>query len=559
MRSQLTRLVLRTCLVYSLVAAIWILLSDRMLRVVVADPDTIVQLQTYKGWMFVAVTTLLLYGILRRELRRWEQEASERQRAEDEIRQLNAELELRVAARTAELTEANAGLQAQIAERMELERQLQEHAKRTSALAELSQSLAGIGRDLQPLCNTIVTHIASQLGDACVLTLCSADGRRLEIVAISHSNPARAGFLRELLASVEYSVDDGLAGRVARTGEVLLLPSLEAEHMRGEIHSAYHEYVNRFGVASLLIVPLLAHGQILGTLGVSRDQPGRPYTTADQSFLRDLASRAGLAIENARLFVVAEEARAEAERASHAKSAFLASVSHELRTPMNAIIGFTGTLLMKLPGPLTDHQEKQLTTVQRSAQHLLALINNILDLAKIEAGKLEVSIAPVVCQEVIDEVATSLSPLAERKALQLRVECPAEPVVIPSDRRMLNHILVNLVNNAIKFTDRGFVAIELERVAAVDGWRTEIRVADSGLGISAADQARLFQAFERVGAADARQREGTGLGLRLSQQLAQLLGAQIAVRSQYGSGSVFTLLLPDVRAEPRPAGYSGAP
>ena len=229
------------------------------------------------------------------------------------------------------------------------------------------------------------------------------------------------------------------------------------------------------------------------------------------------------------------------EQASLAKDRFLASMSHELRTPLNAIIGFTGTLLMRLPGPLTADQEKQLNTVQQNAQHLLALINDILDLAKIETGSIDMPLEQVECQSVIDEVAASLRPLAERKSLQLLADCPVEPIEVQANRRALSQILINLVNNAIKFTEQGSVRITLEQP---QDRCVAIHVADTGIGMRPEDQERLFQLFTQIAHAQTRQQEGTGLGLYLSQKLASLLGGHITVQSAPGRGSTFTLTLP---------------
>jgi signal transduction histidine kinase len=233
------------------------------------------------------------------------------------------------------------------------------------------------------------------------------------------------------------------------------------------------------------------------------------------------------------------------EQASQAKDRFLASMSHELRTPLNAIIGFTGTLLMKLPGPLTTTQAHQLTTIQTSARHLLALINDLLDLAKIESGKVELKLVPIVCQDAIAEVVASLRPLAEQKGLTFTVIAPEEPLVVPSDQRALSQILINLVNNAIKFTDTGEVRVTLAREAVDERPQMTIRVTDTGIGIKAADQAKLFEAFAQASAVDGRRREGTGLGLHLSQKLALLLGGRITFQSAAGLGSTFTFELGD--------------
>jgi signal transduction histidine kinase len=232
------------------------------------------------------------------------------------------------------------------------------------------------------------------------------------------------------------------------------------------------------------------------------------------------------------------------EHANSAKDRFLASMSHELRTPLNAIIGFTGTLLMGMPGPLTTVQEKQLRIVQGSAQHLLSLINDILDFAKIESGDIAIQRAPLICQHVIAEVVSILRPLAEAKGLQLEIQVPPVDLVMQSDRRALSQVLINLINNAIKFTEIGVVRLELRRRQENGRMLAEIRVVDTGIGIHPEDQTKLFQAFTQVDAATTRQHEGTGLGLHLSQKLAQLLGGQITVESEYGVGSTFIVGLP---------------
>jgi signal transduction histidine kinase len=231
------------------------------------------------------------------------------------------------------------------------------------------------------------------------------------------------------------------------------------------------------------------------------------------------------------------------EMASEHKSAFLASMSHELRTPLNAIIGFTGTLLMKLAGPLTVDQDSQLQTVRSSARHLLSLINDLLDLAKIESGKVVLHFEPVNFQDAVEEVAATLRPVAEAKGLMFDVVVPREEVVLATDRRALSQIVINLANNAIKFTEKGFVRIELKECGDRGKPRVELSVSDSGIGIKADDRQKLFQPFEQVHGSTPRHLEGTGLGLHLSQKLAALLGGAIACESEFGKGSRFTLAL----------------
>jgi two-component system sensor histidine kinase/response regulator len=239
----------------------------------------------------------------------------------------------------------------------------------------------------------------------------------------------------------------------------------------------------------------------------------------------------------------------ELAEASRMKSAFIANMSHELRTPLNAIIGFTGTLLMKLPGPLTPDQDRQLGTIRTSARHLLSLINDMLDVARIEAGKLTLALAPVQCQLLLRETVESLRPLAVQKGLALMIDLPADlmPVTIVSDRRALTQILINLVNNAIKFTEQGSVRVSLaQHAGAADNpgeTVTEFSVTDSGAGIRPEDQPKLFQAFSQLDSTSTRHAEGAGLGLYLCRNLANLLGGSLQFSSEFGAGSTFTLVL----------------
>ena len=232
----------------------------------------------------------------------------------------------------------------------------------------------------------------------------------------------------------------------------------------------------------------------------------------------------------------------ELAEASRMKSAFIANMSHELRTPLNAIIGFTGALLMKLPGPLTVEQDKQLNTIRNSARHLLSLINDILDVAKIEAGKVTLEVETVACQALVAEVAETLRPLARQKGLALEVELAAQEIVLDTDRRALTQILINLLNNAIKFTEKGTVRLTLSQRAGSDDI-IEFSVADSGAGIREEDQSKLFQAFSQLDSTSTRHAEGAGLGLYLCQNLANLIGGSLFFHSDFGQGSVFTLAL----------------
>jgi PAS domain S-box-containing protein len=242
-----------------------------------------------------------------------------------------------------------------------------------------------------------------------------------------------------------------------------------------------------------------------------------------------------------------QEKSAEMENANLSKDRFLASMSHELRTPLNAVIGFTGTLLMKLPGPLTRDQESQLQSISTSAKHLLLLINDLLDLAKIESGKIELKPEAVSCQSIVQEVVSTLKPMAEGKGLKLVVAMPERELVLNTDRRSLSQVLLNLTYNAIKFTEKGEVKVELRHNHHDGLVRIEFRVTDTGIGIKPEDQAKLFNAFTQVDSSSSRRYEGTGLGLHLSQKLAELLNGRISFKSEYGKGSEFMMVMEEQR------------
>ncbi|QVL33576.1 PAS domain S-box protein [Telmatocola sphagniphila] len=239
-----------------------------------------------------------------------------------------------------------------------------------------------------------------------------------------------------------------------------------------------------------------------------------------------------------------QEKNEELEKALRAKDHFLATMSHELRTPLNAILGFTGTLLMRLPGPLTQDQEKQLRTVQTSAKHLLSLINDLLDLAKVESGKIELASEWLVCRELLQEIHRSVQLMADVKKIQLDLIVSPPELLIRADRRALHQILLNLISNAIKFTESGRVVVEVHRRNVDSRVEIEFRISDSGIGIALEDQSKLFRAFTQLDHGRSGKIEGTGLGLYFSNKLAILLGGRIQVQSTSGRGSTFTLILP---------------
>lgn len=235
-----------------------------------------------------------------------------------------------------------------------------------------------------------------------------------------------------------------------------------------------------------------------------------------------------------------QEALVRAESADRAKSAFLAAMSHELRTPLNSIIGFTGIVLQGLAGPLTEEQTRQLGMVRSSSRHLLDLINDLLDLSKIEAEQLGVRREELDVEELVNHVAATVRPLAEARGLELEVEVPPEAGRILGDRRRVQQVLLNLVNNGIKFTDTGGVTVRVERG---DG-QVRLQVRDTGIGIREEDLGLLFQPFSQIDSGLARQHEGTGLGLAICRRLARLMGGDVVAHSEWGRGSEFVVILP---------------
>lgn len=250
--------------------------------------------------------------------------------------------------------------------------------------------------------------------------------------------------------------------------------------------------------------------------------------------LQDTNDRLRAALED---LAVAKE---HAEAADQLKSAFLATMSHELRTPLNSIIGFTGILLQQLGGPINEEQEKQLGMVRNSANHLLSLISDILDISKIEAGQLTVAAEPFPLNESIRKVVETVQPLAEKKRLELSVVLPDEVAMITGDIRRVEQVLLNLLSNAVKFTEQGGIAVSCVREA--EFYVTTVR--DTGIGISSEDASKLFQPFHQIDKGLSRKYEGTGLGLSISKKLVELMGGDIHLNSIPGEGATLSFRLP---------------
>jgi len=302
----------------------------------------------------------------------------------------------------------------------------------------------------------------------------------------------------------------------------------------------------RSGDRSAAVAPLLIGDKAIGTLTVVNNKRKKVFTPDDLNLVTMLAGQAAIAIQNAQLYEAAQEA-------DLLKSAFLATMSHELRTPLNSILGFTGIMLQGLAGPLNDEQTKQLGMVRGSSRHLLDLINDVLDISKIEAGQIEIVSEPFDMRQAVENVVRTVTPLAQKKGLAMTIKIAPEVSQITNDRRRVEQILINLVNNAIKFTEKGDVCIECQ--VSDDG--LVIRVVDTGIGIKPEDMDKLFETFRQIDTELNRQYEGTGLGLSICKKLVEMLGGEIWVESEWGVGSTFPftlstdLSLPGTEPEPR--------
>ena len=323
-------------------------------------------------------------------------------------------------------------------------------------------------------------------------------------------------------------------------------------HCRGDlIGTRFKSYFTRPRQAGEAIRRVLSEGKVTDYELTARAKNGAETVVSynattfydQEGRLQGVFAAARDVTDHKRFELALQEKNIELENADRSKDRFLASMSHELRTPLNAILGFTGTILMKLAGPLTADQEKQLKTVQSSGRHLLSLINGLLDLAKIESGKVELKLELVSCGRLLEEVSATLRPLAEAKNLSFALQVPKNDVVLRTDRRSLSQIVINLSANAIKFTETGGVVLKLQQRRRKAHVVTTIWVTDTGIGIAPAQRAKLFRAFTQLDSGSTRRHDGTGLGLHLSQKLAQLIGGTINVKSELGKGSVFTVTI----------------
>jgi signal transduction histidine kinase len=420
-------------------------------------------------------------------------------------------------------------------------------------LAEASRILAD-SLDYESTLSAVAGLALPHLGAWCIVDVVEEDGtmRRLAVV---HPDPQKQALARRLTSGWPPQVDDPLgvplAVRTRRSEVVSHVPDeLLAEAARDERNL---RLLRELGIGSLMVAPMLARGHVHGAITFVSPERGQ-YGPDSLALAEDLARRAAMAIDNARLYRAAERARAQAEEASRAKSEFLATMSHELRTPLNAVLGYVDLLELELAGPVTDAQREHLDRVRSASAHLLGLVDEVLDLARLEAGQLPVAAERARAADAVDEALARARPDAEARGVRLAGACAGEEeAAYLGDVRRVAQVLGNLLSNAVKFTPAGGEvrvgcsvtdsAPPGARLAGSGPWVC-IDVEDTGVGIAPADLAPVFEPFRQARGGHTRTEGGSGLGLTVARQLARHMGGDLTVRSVPGRGSCFTLWLP---------------
>ena len=413
-------------------------------------------------------------------------------------------------------------------------RELARSVEELRALGEVGQAVSST-LDLQTVLNTIVRHAVQLSG--------TSGGMIYEYEEPTQVFHLRASYRMEEELVEGYRVTplrigQGATGRSAATRvpkqvvDLLNEPELGAARIR--------PILARLGYRSLLAVPLLLEQKIMGALTIYRRETGS-FAPEIVNLLQTFATQSVLAIQNARLFREIEDKSRQIEAANRHKSEFLANMSHELRTPLNAIIGFSEVLGERLFGELNDKQAEYTEDILSSGRHLLSLINEILDLSKVEAGRMELELATFDLPLAIDNARTFVRERATKHGINLDVTIDERLGDFVGDERKIKQVLLNLLSNAVKFTpEGGRIGITARQV---DG-SVEISVSDTGIGIAPEDQPKIFEEFRQVGSDYARKVEGTGLGLTLAKKFVELHGGRIWVESEVGKGSTFTFSLP---------------
>ncbi len=427
-------------------------------------------------------------------------------------------------------------LKKEVARREQAETELKRHNAIEHFVAETSAHFIAIDAEQM---DRGISYTLERLGqfltvDSCYVFLFSADGEQVSCSHIWSSGQIETRL--EKLQRLKLTMVPWWMQQI-QSGKRIVLPSLQALPPEA---SSERELLEAQGIASLVNVPMRFRGQLIGLLGVSSVQDQREWSSGEIEHLVLVGQIFTNALQRRRIEKELQLAKSQAESANRIKSAFLAGMSHELRTPLNSIIGFLGLAIGELAGPLNPEQKKQLRMASGSAQHLLKLINDVLDISKIEAGELKVEKSHFDMAELVQQSCDELQPLAHERGLQLTASIAAEVGAIRSDRRRIGQVLINLINNAIKFTDAGSVLVDCRVV----GDKLVTSVQDTGIGISEDDLPTLFHPFQQIDIGTTRQFEGTGLGLSICKKILQLLDGEIEAESRVGQGSCFTVILP---------------
>jgi signal transduction histidine kinase len=441
-----------------------------------------------------------------------------------------------------------------VIENVRLVQELQARTRELGRSVEELKALGEVGRavsstlDLQTVLTTIVSRAVELSGTSGGVIYKYDEARQEFQLRASYRTEAE---LVEVLRARPIRLGEGATGQAALRGAPVEVPdTLDDREL--QITQLARSTLNQLGYRSILGVPLLLDQGILGALTVWRREPGS-FSPETVNLLQTFATQSALAIQNARLFREIVDKGRQLEAASHHKSEFLANMSHELRTPLNAILGFSEVLAERMFGEVNDKQAEYLQDILSSGRHLLSLINDILDLAKVEAGRQELELGRFHLPTALDNALTLVRGRATRHGITLTQTVDERLGDIVADERKVKQILVNLLSNAVKFTPEGG-RVGLSATAA-DGVLT-IAVTDTGVGIAPEDQAAIFEEFRQVGRDDARKQEGTGLGLTLATKFVELHGGRIWIQSQMGQGSTFSFTLP-VRLDDRSASDQG--
>jgi signal transduction histidine kinase len=422
-------------------------------------------------------------------------------------------------------------------------RELSDMLEQQTATSEVLQVISRSPGDLEPVFNSILAN-ARRICVAKFAHLLLYDGKLFHAGAFEGASAAFLEFWRR----GPHALDPETSPRRAiATKQVVHVPDMQQTERFRKPNPQLAELADLAGARSVLVVPMLKDAQVIGTLSIYRDVPV-PFSEKQIELMSNFAKQAVIAIENARLLNEIQDKNRQLAEASQNKSQFLSSMSHELRTPLNAIIGLTEMMVTNAARFGTEKAAEPLQRVHRAGAHLLGLINQVLDLSKIEAGKLELNPQTVQLAPLIEEVIGTARQLAQEKNNRLVVEVQESLGAITVDPMRLRQILLNLLSNACKFTKEGEVKLRASRVSNGSNW-VELCVSDTGIGMTAEQQAKLFEEFSQAEATTAQRFGGTGLGLAITRKLARMMGGDVTVASEPGKGSVFTVRLPGGGAE----------